>query len=384
MLMRDGHFDYGNGYHGRVYLNPHQLFRHPSTIWRLAQDLIDVLPARFSSATEVVAGPATGGALLAHTIAGLLDGRRALTHPPAASRRSRRRGTAASRCAAFYARADARPARAARRRRAQHRARRSQRCAELVARRRRHRDRDRRDLRSPGGVVDAGVPNFALAEYKAPENYPRPATARCAQAGVARSRAFCRCASTAVASLETARSKRRRSTRSTATFNRDDSATDPVAHRPPRTARPADREVAGFCAAALAFGRVASVLQLGRGAARVHGPAAGARSSARFDPAARRRRACGRWCIAGRAATTSWRCCWILRQMLRAVRFDRGVLPAGEIRRRAGRGARRSTRFSTRALALDLRRAYGRRVPRAAGRRAISFRGRRRAAPASG
>ena len=29
VLMIDGHFDYGNGYHGRVYLNPHQLFRHP-------------------------------------------------------------------------------------------------------------------------------------------------------------------------------------------------------------------------------------------------------------------------------------------------------------------------------------------------------------------
>ena len=42
--MLDGHFDYGNGYHGRVYLNPHQLFRHPSTIWRFAQDLIDLLP----------------------------------------------------------------------------------------------------------------------------------------------------------------------------------------------------------------------------------------------------------------------------------------------------------------------------------------------------
>ena len=38
VLMLDGHFDYGNGYHGRVYLNPHQLFRHPSTIWRFAQD----------------------------------------------------------------------------------------------------------------------------------------------------------------------------------------------------------------------------------------------------------------------------------------------------------------------------------------------------------
>ena len=82
VLMIQGHFDYGNGYHGRVYLNPHQLFRHPSTIWRFAQDLIDVLPSELVQRTEVVAGPATGGALLAHTIAGLLDSRRSLTHPP--------------------------------------------------------------------------------------------------------------------------------------------------------------------------------------------------------------------------------------------------------------------------------------------------------------
>jgi orotate phosphoribosyltransferase len=82
VLMIRGHFDYGNGYHGRVYLNPHQLFRQPSTIWRFAQDLIDVLPADLVQRTEVVAGPATGGALLAHTIAGLLDSRRSLTHPP--------------------------------------------------------------------------------------------------------------------------------------------------------------------------------------------------------------------------------------------------------------------------------------------------------------
>jgi orotate phosphoribosyltransferase len=80
--MRGGHFDYGNGYHGREYLNPHQLFRHPSTIWRFAQDLLDLLPSDLVQRTEVVAGPVTGGALLAHTIAGLLDSRRSLTHPP--------------------------------------------------------------------------------------------------------------------------------------------------------------------------------------------------------------------------------------------------------------------------------------------------------------
>ena len=82
VLMLDGHFDYGNGYHGRTYLNPHQLFRYPSTIWRFAQDLLDLVPSQVTTSTEVVAGPVTGGALLAHTIAGLLDSRRSLTHPP--------------------------------------------------------------------------------------------------------------------------------------------------------------------------------------------------------------------------------------------------------------------------------------------------------------
>ena len=43
----EGHFDYGNGFHGKLYLNPHQLFQFPSTIWRVAQDLIDVMPADF-------------------------------------------------------------------------------------------------------------------------------------------------------------------------------------------------------------------------------------------------------------------------------------------------------------------------------------------------
>jgi orotate phosphoribosyltransferase len=81
-VVMEGHFDYGNGFHGRLYLNPHQLFRHPSTIWRVAQDLLDIVPGPILDQAEVIAGPVTGGALLAHTLAGLLDGRRALTHPP--------------------------------------------------------------------------------------------------------------------------------------------------------------------------------------------------------------------------------------------------------------------------------------------------------------
>ena len=65
VLMHDGHFDYGNGYHGRAYLNPHRIFRQPSIIWRLAQDLIDVMPDTILGAVDVVAGPVMGGALLA-------------------------------------------------------------------------------------------------------------------------------------------------------------------------------------------------------------------------------------------------------------------------------------------------------------------------------
>jgi orotate phosphoribosyltransferase len=81
VLMLNGHFDFGNGYHGRLYLNPHQLFRHPSTIWRFAEDLLDVVPKSIVDQVEVVAGPVMGGALLAHTMAGLLDSRQPLSRP---------------------------------------------------------------------------------------------------------------------------------------------------------------------------------------------------------------------------------------------------------------------------------------------------------------
>ena len=173
VLMRNGHFDFGNGYHGRVYLNPHQLFRYPSTIWRLTQDLLDILPADLVEATEVVAGPVTGGALLAHMLAGLLDGRRALTHPPCsfAPFNYDRDAGHGFLLRSFYA------AQMAGRRvmladDVRNTGKTYQRCAELV--------------REAGGtviatvqicdrleaMVDLGVPNYALVEYKAPDNYP--------------------------------------------------------------------------------------------------------------------------------------------------------------------------------------------------------------------
>jgi orotate phosphoribosyltransferase len=182
VLMLNGHFDFGNGYHGPVYLNPHQLFRYPSTIWQFAQDLLDLLPASIVEATEVVTGPVTGGALLAHTIAGLLDSRREIRRPPTlfapfaldpewghtltrfyqrliVGRRAlvvddvRNTGQTLARCAALVRKAGGTVLA----------------TAEIYDR--------------MVATIDAGVPNFALAEYKAPDNVPA-AECRLCQAGV--------------------------------------------------------------------------------------------------------------------------------------------------------------------------------------------------------
>lgn len=170
VLMRDGHFDYGNGFHGRVYLNPHKLFRYPSTIWQLAQDLLEVLPGDLLDKTEIVAGPATGGALLAHTLAGLLDGRRALTHPPCSfAPFTHVEGRFVLRD--FYAR-EMKGRRVLLADDVRNTGKTFQACAQLV--------------QAAGGtvlatvqicdrmesMVDLSVPNYALAEYRAPENYP--------------------------------------------------------------------------------------------------------------------------------------------------------------------------------------------------------------------
>lgn len=170
VLMTDGHFDYGNGFHGRVYLNAHQLFLHPSTIWRLAQDLLDVIPSEIQQKTEVVAGPATGGALLAHTLAGLLDGRRSLSHPPCAFAPFHGEADGFA-LRAFYA-AGMRDRRVLLADDVRNTGKTLERCAALV--------------REAGGevvaavqiydrlesLVDLGVPNIALIDYQAPENLP--------------------------------------------------------------------------------------------------------------------------------------------------------------------------------------------------------------------
>ena len=171
VLMLDGHFDFGNGYHGRVYLNPHQLFRYPSTIWRFAQDLIELMPASIVEDADVVAGPVTGGALLAHTIAGLLDSRRALTQPARLFAPFAPDGERGLALKAFY-RGLIRGKRVLLADDVRNTGQTLERCAALV--------------REAGGMVigtveiydrmeaitDLGVPNIALAEYRAPDNVP--------------------------------------------------------------------------------------------------------------------------------------------------------------------------------------------------------------------
>jgi orotate phosphoribosyltransferase len=179
VLMTDGHFDYGNGYHGQVYLNPHRLFRQPSAIWRYGQDLIDVMPDTITKAAEVVAGPVMGGALLAHTIAGLLDGRRSLGHPATSFAPLSIDASGELQLRRFY---------------------------QSVVHGKRVLLAD--DIRNTGetlqhakavieaaggeviatveiydrleSIVDLGVPNFALAEYRAPENYAAGSCPMCA------------------------------------------------------------------------------------------------------------------------------------------------------------------------------------------------------------
>lgn len=180
VLMLDGHFDYGNGYHGRVYLNPHALFLQPSIIWRVAQDLLDVLPFDLLESVDVVAGPATGGALLAHTIAGLLDGRRSLTRPPCRFAPFNYDPARGFTLRPFYARhlagqrvlvADD----------VRNTGKTFERCVSLV------RESGGTVLATAeiydrqGPLVELDVPNYALVEYRAPEKFPASECPLCRQ-----------------------------------------------------------------------------------------------------------------------------------------------------------------------------------------------------------
>ena len=145
-------------------------------------------------------------------------------------------------------------------------------------------------------------------------------------------------------------------------FNYPDSAADPI-QIVRRYERQDDREVVAFCAASLAFGRVASVLRSIERLVAIMGdrPADYVR---RFEP----RRDAGafeglvhRWTRERDLVALLW----ILRQMLDRSGTIEGFFLDG-YDETAGDVASALDSFSTRAMALDLTAAYGR-VPRRAG-----------------
>jgi uncharacterized protein (TIGR02757 family) len=147
-----------------------------------------------------------------------------------------------------------------------------------------------------------------------------------------------------------------------ADFNHADSATDPI-QIVRRFRRDDDREIVGFIAAALAFGRVSSVLQSIERVLAVMGPAPAAYVR-RFDPARDGPSFAGivhRWTREADIVAMLW----VLRQMIDRTGSVEGFFLEG-----CDGGAddleAALDSFSRRAMALDLKAAYGR-VPKRPG-----------------
>ena len=139
-------------------------------------------------------------------------------------------------------------------------------------------------------------------------------------------------------------------------FDQVNSATDPI-QIVRRYSSPEDREIVGFCAAALAFGRVASVLQSIESLLAVMGPAPAAFVRA-FDPGSHRDGIdplVHRW-IRGRDLVALL---LVLQRMLRESGSIERFFVAGDAPRAADIGPALDT-FSIRALETDLTAAYGR------------------------
>lgn len=141
-------------------------------------------------------------------------------------------------------------------------------------------------------------------------------------------------------------------------YNRTDSASDPV-HKVRGFRDPADREIAGFCAAALAFGRVASVLSSIDTLLAIMGPHP-VEYVRRFDPDAPHpalRAMVHRWTRGADLVALLW----ILRQILDQADSIEAFFATGLADDAEDVGPALDS-FATRALALDIRRAY-RRIP---------------------
>jgi uncharacterized protein (TIGR02757 family) len=142
-------------------------------------------------------------------------------------------------------------------------------------------------------------------------------------------------------------------------YNCVDSATDPI-HIVRRFADPADREVVGFCASALAFGRVASVLQSVERLLVLMGPSP-ARFVRAFEPTHHApvfAPLVHRWTRGDDFIALLI----VLRHMLRRGSIERFFLDGYDAGADDISGALES--FSARALAVDQREAYGGRKSR--------------------
>ena len=143
-------------------------------------------------------------------------------------------------------------------------------------------------------------------------------------------------------------------------FDRADSAADPV-HLVRPYGRAEDREIVGFCAAALAFGRVASVLRSINALRAVLGesPASFVRQFNPTSDGLLLRPLFHRW-IRGDDLIALL---WILRQMLERSGSIEGFFLEGDDQAAPDIGPALES-FSRRAMTIDLRPAYGRRPRR--------------------
>jgi uncharacterized protein (TIGR02757 family) len=152
-------------------------------------------------------------------------------------------------------------------------------------------------------------------------------------------------------------------------FNYPDSATDPI-HIVRRYSRDDDREVVGFVAAALAFGRVASVMQSIERVLAIAGPRPAAYVRA-FEP---RRHAPAfanvvhRWTRGPDLVALVW----LMRQMIDTAGSIEGFF-AEQFDGAASDVEHALDSFSARALALDLDAAYGKQRGRAKSRLGVCY-----------
>jgi uncharacterized protein (TIGR02757 family) len=152
-------------------------------------------------------------------------------------------------------------------------------------------------------------------------------------------------------------------------FNYPDSATDPI-HIVRRYSRDDDREVVGFVAAALAFGRVASVMQSIERVLAIAGPRPAAYVRA-FEP---RRHAPAfanvvhRWTRGPDLVALVW----VMRQMIDTAGSIEGFF-AEQFDAAASDVEHALDSFSARALALDLDAAYGKQRGRAKARLGVCY-----------